>query len=136
MSDPGTSTVVPRGRGRFELVDGTRRRSAFAVRSGDATWVFLDGRVHVVGAPGRSGGTGERGHASGDEAALSAPMPATVVSVNVEPGQQVSRDDVLVTLEAMKMELVIRAPRDGTVVRVACRAGELVPPGVPLLELS
>ena len=41
----------------------------------------------------------------------------------------------LVVLEAMKMELPIKAPADGTVVSLACRVGELVQPGVTLVEL-
>ena len=63
-------------------------------------------------------------------------MPATVVDVKVAPGQEVTTGEVLVTLEAMKMELTITAPRDGRVKGVACRPGELVQPGVPLIELE
>jgi biotin carboxyl carrier protein len=126
--------VTPLGDGRYLVVDGSRRQVAVAAREGGRTWVFLDGRVYVIGAPAPRGG---RGRVRGtDESALTAPMPATVVAVNVEPGQQVTQGDVLVMLEAMKMELAIKAPRDATVVRVACRPGELVQPGVPLLELE
>ena len=39
-------------------------------------------------------------------------------------------------LEAMKMELAVRAPRDGVVTAVHCRAGELVQPGVTLVEIE
>jgi 3-methylcrotonyl-CoA carboxylase alpha subunit len=63
-------------------------------------------------------------------------MPATVVAINVAPGQAVAAGDVLVVLEAMKMELAVAAPHDGTVTAVACRVGELVQPGVPLVELT
>lgn len=63
-------------------------------------------------------------------------MPATVVRIIVEPGQRVSKGDVLIVLEAMKMELPIKAPRDASVKRIACRPGELVQPGVPLLEIE
>jgi biotin carboxyl carrier protein len=135
VSDTSSPDVVAAGRGRFVVVDGTRRRPAYAARSADGTWVHVDGRVYVVGASRPGGPTGERGHAADDDAALSAPMPATVVSVNVESGQRVKRGDVLATLEAMKMELVVRAPRDGVVGRVSCTPGELVPPGVRLIEL-
>ena len=45
------------------------------------------------------------------------PMPARVTAILVEPGQAVRKGDVLVKLEAMKMELAVRAPRDGTVSR-------------------
>jgi biotin carboxyl carrier protein len=56
--------------------------------------------------------------------------------VNVEPGQRVTKGDLLVMLEAMKMELPVKAPRDAVVRAIACRPGELVQPGMPLLELE
>ena len=130
-------TVVGHGNGRFSVVSAMHRRPAFAARSDAGTWVYFDGRVYVIRPPAPAASQQRRrGHSAADhEAALSAPMPATVVSVNVAEGQTVSHGDVLVTLEAMKMELVVRAPREGTVTRVACRAGELVQPGRPLVEL-
>jgi 3-methylcrotonyl-CoA carboxylase alpha subunit len=67
---------------------------------------------------------------------LMAPMPATVVTIHVVEGEQVSADALLVSLEAMKMELPIKAPRAGRVAAIRCRAGELVEPGVPLLEID
>jgi 3-methylcrotonyl-CoA carboxylase alpha subunit len=135
MSDPSPLQVVPSGGGRFDIVDGTRRRTAYAVSDGSETWVFLDGRVHVIWTAKRAQHARQHG-AAGDDTALAAPMPSTVVSVNVNAGQSVTRGDVLVTLEAMKMELAVRAPRDGTVRRIACQPGELVQPGVPLVELE
>jgi biotin carboxyl carrier protein len=71
-----------------------------------------------------------------DDMALSSPMPAMVVAVNVGVGERVARGDVMVMLEAMKMELPIRAPREARVTAIRCAAGELVQPGVPLLELE
>jgi 3-methylcrotonyl-CoA carboxylase alpha subunit len=70
--------------------------------------------------------------AAGD---LAAPMPATVIRVAVAPGDTVSAGAVLIVLEAMKMELAIHAPRDGVVDAVHCQVGQLVQPGVPLLDL-
>jgi 3-methylcrotonyl-CoA carboxylase alpha subunit len=63
-------------------------------------------------------------------------MPATVVAINVAPGQEVAAGDLLVMLEAMKMELPIRAPRPGRVKALACREGELVQPGMLLVQLD
>jgi biotin carboxyl carrier protein len=63
-------------------------------------------------------------------------MPATVVRVLVEPGAKVARGDTLIVLEAMKMELPIRAPREGVVHAVHCSVGELVQPGSTLLDLE
>ena len=63
-------------------------------------------------------------------------MPATVVAITVTPGQEVAAGDLLVMLEAMKMELPISAPRGGRVKALHCREGELVQPGVPLVEME
>ena len=65
-----------------------------------------------------------------------APMPATVVAIPAPPGTRVTAGDPVVVLEAMKMELVIRAPRDGEVAAVHCQLGELVQPGTRLAELT
>lgn len=135
VSDQSGRRATPLGDGRFEVIDGATRQTAFAVRRGAETWVFLDGRVFVLGEPSRSSTRGTHSSAD-DEAALAAPMPATVVAINVQPGDAVARGDVLMTLEAMKMELAIRAPRGGTIRRLACKPGELVQAGVPLLEIE
>ena len=126
--------VQPLGGGRFRVTDQQRQRIAYAVTQGERTWVFIDGRVDVIGtrAPGRQ--RGRSGH--DDQAALAAPMPASVASVSVVPGQRVARGDVLLMLEAMKMELPIKAPRDATVKTVSCQPGDLVQPGVLLVELE
>ena len=128
------SEVTALDRGRYLVSDGTRRRIAYAAGPPEARWVFLDGRVYVIDAAG--GRDGRRTRPRDDRMALAAPMPGTVVVINVEPGQQVSAGDVLIMLEAMKMEVPIKAPRDGVVKSLACREGELVQPGIPLLELE
>ena len=123
--------VVPLGNGRYQIEDGGTRRIAYAVTAGD-TWVFLDGRVFVIPA---TGSVARRASAD-DASALMAPMPATVINIHVTPGQQVARDALLITLEAMKMELPIKAPRDGRVTAISCKPGELVQPGVRLMEID
>jgi 3-methylcrotonyl-CoA carboxylase alpha subunit len=64
------------------------------------------------------------------------PMPGQVISVNVTPGDTVTQGDVLVVVEAMKMEHTITAPRPGTVKHVACAAGDRVEEGVELVEFD
>ena len=123
--------VTPLGHGRYRVSDGTTQSVAYAAGPADARWVFLNGRVYVINTRTE---TGRR--VQDDDVALASPMPATVAAVNVSPGQQVTRGDVLIMLEAMKMELPIRAPRDGRVKSIACKPGELVQPGVPLLEIE
>jgi 3-methylcrotonyl-CoA carboxylase alpha subunit len=65
-----------------------------------------------------------------------APMPATVARIQAQVGQRVTRGDTLLILEAMKMELPVRATSDGTVTAISCAEGELVQPGVPLIEID
>jgi acetyl-CoA/propionyl-CoA carboxylase biotin carboxyl carrier protein len=67
---------------------------------------------------------------------LAAPMPATVVKVLVKPGDRVAKGDTVVLLEAMKMELPLRAAGDATVKAVHCREGELVQPETVLVEMA
>lgn len=124
--------VTPLGPGRFLVSRAGRQRVAYAANVAGATWVFLDGEVAVIG-PAVSHA---RTTAADEQASLAAPMPATVVAVAVQPGQKVAAGDVLIRLEAMKMELPIRSPRAATVVAIKCREGELVQAGVPLLELD
>jgi biotin carboxyl carrier protein len=67
---------------------------------------------------------------------LTAPMPGRVRMVVAAPGTRVSRGEVVLILEAMKMEHAIRAPRDGTVARILSREGDLVEAGAVLAEIS
>lgn len=69
----------------------------------------------------------------GPHGGFNAPMNGTIVSVLVENGQQVAKDDGLVIMEAMKMEHTIRAPAAGTVREVFFAAGDLVSGGDELL---
>ena len=126
--------VTPLGDGRYRVSDGASQCIAYAVQSGTERWIFIEGMVYVVGTAAARGGRASQ--ASDDDVALSAPMPATVAAINVKPGQQVEPGDVMITLEAMKMELAIRAPRQARVKSIACAKGDLVQPGVRLLELG
>ena len=67
---------------------------------------------------------------------VSAPMPGTILSVKVSQGQAVKRGQVLLILEAMKMENEIVAPRDGVVVQVVTTQGASVETGAPLVVLG
>ena len=130
VSKPEES-VTPLGKGVFRITrrDGSQAL-AYGVVDGARTWVFVDGVTHVIEPSRRtSGGAGQ------DAAQLAAPMPATVTQIHVTVGQTVAPGDLLVTLEAMKMELPIRATTHGTVTTINCRVGELVQPGIALLEL-
>ncbi len=68
--------------------------------------------------------------------AVSAPMPGTIVKVNVTAGQAVKAGDVLCVLEAMKMENDITAPKAGTVTQVVAAKGASVNSGDPLVVIG
>ena len=67
---------------------------------------------------------------------VASPMPGNILSVNVSQGQAVKSGDILVILEAMKMENEILAPRDGTVAQVVTSKGAVVETGAPLVVLA
>ena len=72
--------------------------------------------------------------ANGD--AVTAPMPGTILKVNVTQGQAVKEGEVLCVLEAMKMENEIMAPRAGTVAQVVTSKGSSVDTGATLVVLA
>ena len=67
---------------------------------------------------------------------VNAPMPGTILTVNVTAGQAVKEGDVRVVLEAMKMENEIMAPKSGTVSQVLVTKGSAVNTDAPLVVLA
>jgi acetyl-CoA/propionyl-CoA carboxylase biotin carboxyl carrier protein len=84
-------------------------------------------------APRRS--TSSKAHTAAGGNALTAPMQGTIVKIAVEEGQQVEAGDLVVVLEAMKMEQPITAHKAGTVTGLAAEVGQTVTNGAVLLEL-
>ena len=124
------------GRGLYRVSDGSKQWAVAVAGPPEDRWIFVDGRVaRVEAGPPTPTARGRRRDKPRAED-FASPMPATVVHVLVEPGAKVGRGDTLVVLEAMKMELPIRTPRDGVVRAVHCQVGELVQPGVNLLDLE
>jgi len=67
---------------------------------------------------------------------LKAPMPGLVLDVSVSEGEQVSKGDALLILEAMKMENVIKSPTDGTIKSIAVNKGEAVEKNQLILDFE
>ena len=96
--------------------------------------LWLDGALYVF----QRAETRRRAVAAGAEASedVLAPMPGAVLEVLVAEGDQVERNQTVVLMESMKMELVITVPRSGIVRRIAVEAGQQVDRGMRLLELA
>jgi biotin carboxyl carrier protein len=120
--------AAPASSGRV-MVGG---RLAWIARDGDARWVFYEGRTYVLTERRTRG----RPRGVQHDGALSAPMPATVRRILVKENDAVKAGDTLIVLEAMKMELPIRATAAGIVRALHCTEGELVQAGVPLLDID
>lgn len=124
--------VVRAGNGRYVVSGGGRQSVVHAAEGPDGLHLFFEGMVYELEV--RERGATPRGRAIHE--LLEAPMPATVVQILASPGQRIAAGETLLTLEAMKMQLPVRAPRAGTVSAVHCKLGQLVQPGTTLIELT
>jgi acetyl/propionyl-CoA carboxylase alpha subunit len=124
----------PSGPDRVELLTATGPVRARYYRDGDVLWLHAGGRSYCleIEIPGRARA---RGPAATRDDVL-APMTGTVRKGNVSPGDTVALGDPVVILEAMKMEHVLKAPRDGIVAEVRCAPGEQAEAQSVLLRLE
>jgi acetyl/propionyl-CoA carboxylase alpha subunit len=130
---------------RFEAVDGrvvvhapggqryggraTLDSHGVAVEIAGATYRLLFAPAPSLETTGASGSAGAAG-------SITAPMPGKILKIAVAAGDAVSERDLLVVLEAMKMEHRIEATAGGTVKRIAVTPGALVASGATLLEIE
>ena len=121
--------LLPDGTYIIEGANGTV--AGYAVRDGNRAWVHLHGRTYKFDVVRSS-----RGRAAAAPGDLSSPMPGQVQRVLVVEGDAVQAGQTLLVVEAMKMQLEIKAPRAGTVRRLSARQGQQVEAGVPLVELD
>ena len=73
---------------------------------------------------------------SGSDKALRCPMPGLVVSLAVAEGQEVKAGETLAVVEAMKMENVLRAERDGTVKKINAKPGDSLAVDAVIMEFA
>ena len=121
-----TSVAIEKGKSlviRLQAVGETDEEGqvrVFFELNGQPRMVKVPNRAVVTSLPAR------RKAEEGNDAHVAAPMPGAISTVAVKPGQRVKAGDVLLTIEAMKMETALHAPRDSTVSSI------LVSPGQPV----
>ncbi|HEX7012673.1 MAG TPA: pyruvate carboxylase [Steroidobacteraceae bacterium] len=136
--EPGQEVSVDIERGKTLIVrfvamsevheDGTR--TVFFELNGQPRSVKVPDRSHVAARPPR------RRADPADPGQIAAPMPGTVATVLVTQGDKVAKGQVLLTIEAMKMETAVRADRDAVVAEIITRPGEAVDAKDLLLTLA
>ncbi len=113
-------------------IDGARRRGLVLSGSHGQMVVSYQGRNHVFE---QGDDLARHGVAAGDGSVV-APMPGTVLAINVEIGEQILEGDPLAVIEAMKMELALKAPFTGVVTEVNAEAGAQVELGATLFKVA
>ncbi|MGQ0501995.1 MAG: acetyl-CoA carboxylase biotin carboxyl carrier protein subunit [Panacagrimonas sp.] len=121
--------------GRAWLTVGERHVEVVIATRGDEVFVHLDGEAHQLRyehplerlAAQAGGGSGD---------GIRAPMPGSIVSVPVKPGDAVAKGQTLLVMESMKMETTIVAPRDGVVAAVQFEKGQTFDRDALLLTLD
>ncbi len=128
-------SVTRIGDGIYRVEHDGRSDVVYVAGTADDRWAFWNGHAFRVqgAAAGRAARRRNLAHVL---QSVEAPMPATVIKVMVAPGDAVRKGDTLVLLEAMKMELPLRASGDAVVMAVHCKDGERIEAGAVLVDLE
>ncbi len=135
--------IAPYAGGSADAPEADERQTSVVEVGGKRLEVSVPGGLSFGGgngggakkkAPRRAGGANAGAKASGDS--LTAPMQGTIVKVAVEEGQVVAEGELVVVLEAMKMEQPINAHKAGTITGIAASVGETVSNGAVLCEIK
>ena len=141
-------TITRVAAGMYCVEDDARNQIVYVAGPIADRWVFWNGQVFHGDFRGdevqqagsdRAAAAGRQktpGPSKDRATSLTAPMPARVSKILIQSGSVVRKGDTLVVLEAMKMELPVRSPADGTVAAVHCREGELVDADAALIDLA
>ena len=114
------------------LIDG-ERVTAHVSSENAKRWVTINGRTYLLTKQSGSRRSGAKHDHSGE---LTAPMPGQIRAVNVSKGDVVTKGQTLMVLEAMKMEIRIQAPIDGTVNKLFVKQGDTVEREQMLIEVT
>ncbi|HEX5496501.1 MAG TPA: biotin/lipoyl-containing protein, partial [Mycobacteriales bacterium] len=135
--------TIPPFEGAAETEDDAARQTVVVEVGGRRLEVTLPGDLSLGGGGGPAAGAAKPRKRSGTKSAaavsgdaVAAPMQGTIVKVAVADGQQVAAGELVVVLEAMKMENPVTAHKAGTVTGLAVAIGDAVTQGSVLLEIQ
>lgn len=103
-----------------------------AVRDGNDMHVRMAGRNWVIQLVDPR----DAAQQGAGENSVVAPMPGLMISLEKQPGEQVSRGEPVVTIESMKLQLTLEAPRDGTIGEIFCAVGDSFVKGATLFAMT
>lgn len=134
---PVDAGIISLNKEGLHLLQRGRQALEFFLHAQDAEnyQVLVAGRRLVTRVISGSHRLGSRA-AEAQPGKVAAPMHGLVVNVLVAEGDAVEKDQTLVVLESMKMQMQIRAPQPGTVRKLACQKGQQVEKGALLVELA
>jgi len=124
---------------RYSLLLENRPYDVFAVEGPQGFHIVIGSRMFAITAPqqkrGRTAGGPEDIDAGEGEWVLTSPMAGVIQDVRIQPGDEVEAGQVVVVIEAMKMQNDLHARRAGTVKAVYVTVGQRVDQGAPLVVL-
>ena len=99
-------------------------------------WIHMNGETYTYEEPKRGRRGSKTGAAAANPGEILAPMPGKIIKIAVQAGAKVSAQQVLLVMEAMKMEYTLKAQSDGVVSEVNCAANDQVTLGQLLIKLD
>lgn len=123
-------------KGLFILKHGTMKRELHVQPQGSNQYVVNANGKFALAKVERSNGLMKNKTTKAADGDLSAPISGLVVSVNAKQDSQVKEGDVMVVLESMKMQMLIKAPVSGTVSQIKVKPGDQIAKGDLLVKIS
>lgn len=121
--------------GHLKIIVGDRLIKSVVTEGDKEKFIFIDGDVYKV-SPVELTGRKKLSDQESGKSDFDSPISGKIVSIKVKKGEKVKRGDVLIVIEAMKMEYLIRAPYDGTISNIHFNEKDQIEIGQTTLELT
>ena len=116
-------------------IEGSIVEGTIAAGKNGTLWAHFGGETFAVAPEKRRGRKGSKG-AAGNPGEIAAPMPGKIIKLLVQKDAATTEGQVLLVMEAMKMEYTLKAPQAGKIKEILCAAGDQVALGQVLLRLD